>query len=74
MFRADVGGFDVGDHFCWNALAAYNFETYVGTRITYTGMRGYRALSVNYEQGSGRTKYAYAVVRHGPVMGISVKL
>jgi len=39
MFRADVGGFDVGGHFCWNALAAYNFETCVGTRITYTGMR-----------------------------------
>jgi hypothetical protein len=73
MFRADVGGFDAGSQFSWNVIGAYNFNICVSNGITYTGMVGYRALSVDYEQGSARTKYEYDVVQHGPVMGISVK-
>ena len=73
MFRADIGGFDAGSIFSWNIVGAYNFNICVSNGITYTGMLGYRALSVDYEQGSGRTKYEYDVVQHGPVMGISVK-
>ena len=73
MFRADVGGFDVGSRFSWNAIAAYNFTLCVNNGLTYTGMLGYRALSVDYEQGSGHTRYEYDVVQHGPVMGVSVK-
>jgi hypothetical protein len=73
MFRADIGGFDVGSQFSWNVMAAYNFNIYVRNGITYTGMLGFRALSVDYEQGSGRTRYDYDVVQYGPVMGLSVK-
>jgi hypothetical protein len=73
MFRADVGGFDVGSQFSWNVIAAYNFNICVSNGVTYTGMLGYRALSVDYAQGSGFNKYQYDVVQHGPVMGISVK-
>jgi len=73
MFRADVGGFDVGSHFSWNVMAAYNFNIWVSNGVTYTGMLGYRALSVDYEQGSGRTTYQYDVVQHGPVTAIAVK-
>jgi hypothetical protein len=73
MFRADIGGFDVGSQFSWNVMAAYNFNIAVRNGITCTGMLGFRALSVDYEQGSGRTKYDYDVVQYGPVMGLSLK-
>jgi hypothetical protein len=73
MFRADIGGFDAGSQFSWNVLAAYNFNICVMNGVTYTGMLGFRALSVDYEQGSGHTKYDYDVVQYGPVMGLSVK-
>jgi hypothetical protein len=73
MFRADIGGFDVGSQFSWNVMAAYNFNITVRNGITYTGMLGFRALSVDYEQGSGRTRYDYDVVQYGPVMGLSIK-
>ena len=68
MFRADVGGFDAGSQFSWNIIGAYNFKICVSNGITYTGMLGYRALSVDYEQGSARTKYEYDVVQHGVSM------
>ena len=73
MLRADVGGFDVGSKFSWNALAAYSWEFAVRNGVTYSGILGYRALSVDYEQGSGVNKYQYDVVQHGPIMGLTVK-
>ena len=42
--------------------------------VTYSGMLGYRALSVNYDsEGSGFKKYEFDAVLHGPVLGVSVK-
>ena len=73
MVRADVGGFDAGSMFSWNVIAAYNFNIYVSNGVTYAGMLGYRALSVNYDQGTGLKKYDFDAVLHGPVMGITVK-
>ena len=74
MFRADIGGFDAGSMFSWNIVAAYNFNICVFDGVTYTGMLGYRALSVNYDNdGSGFKKYELDAVMHGPVMGISIK-
>jgi hypothetical protein len=69
ILRADVGGFGVGSQFSWNALAAYSWEIAVRDGVTYSGLLGYRALDVDYEQGSGRNKYEYDVLQHGPVDG-----
>ena len=66
ILRGDVGGFSVGSQFSWNALAAYSFVFSKRDGVTYSGLLGYRALSADYEQGSGRTKYVYDVVMHGP--------
>jgi hypothetical protein len=73
MFRADIGGFDAGSIFSWNIVGAYNFNICVSNGVTYTGMLGYRALSVDYDQGSGFKKYEFDAVLHGPVVGLSVK-
>jgi hypothetical protein len=72
IFRADVGGFGVGSEFSWNALAAYSWEIAVRDGVTYSGLLGYRALDVDYEQGSGRNKYEYDVLQHGPLTGLSI--
>jgi hypothetical protein len=72
IFRADVGGFSVGSQFSWNALAAYSWELAVRDGVTYSGLLGYRALDVDYERGSGRNKYEYDVLQHGPVTGLSI--
>jgi hypothetical protein len=72
MLRADVGGFGVGSQFSWNALAAYSWEIAVRDGVTYSGLLGYRALDVDYEQGSGRNKYEYNVLQHGPVTGLTI--
>ena len=74
MFRADVGGFDAGSFFSWNIEAAYNFNICTVNGVTYSGMLGYRALSVNYDnEGSGFKKYEFDAVLHGPVLGLTVK-
>ena len=72
MLRGDVGGFGAGSQFSWNALAAYSFVFAKRDGMTYSGVLGYRALSADFEQGSGRTKYVYDVVMHGPVTGLTI--
>ena len=72
VFRADVGGFDVGSQFSWNVLGAYSFTFAVRNGITYSGLLGYRALSADFEQGSGLNKYEWDVVQHGPVLGLTI--
>lgn len=72
LVRADIGGFGAGSEFSWNALAAYSFEICAQDGIVYSGILGYRALDVDYEQGSGRTKYEYDVLQHGPLTGLTV--
>jgi hypothetical protein len=72
VLRADVGGFDAGSQFSWNVLAAYSFNIAVRDGVTYSGVLGYRALSVDYEKGSGLNRYEYDVVQHGPLVGLTI--
>jgi YD repeat-containing protein len=55
----DVGGFGVGSKFSWQALAALNYDFCVRNNVTWSGMLGYKALFVDYSQGSGVTRYEY---------------
>jgi len=73
VLRADVGGFDVGSQFSWNVLAAYTFDFAVRDGVTYSGVLGYRALSVDFEKNSGANKYEYDVVQHGPLIGLTAR-
>jgi len=73
VFRADVGGFDVGSQFSWNLMGAYSWDFAVRGGVTYSGLLGYRALSVDYTKGSGLSTYEYDVVMHGPIVGLAAK-
>jgi hypothetical protein len=71
VLRGDVGGFDVGSQFSWNALGAYSFQLGTHYGVTFSGLLGYRALSVDFEKGSGASRYNYDVIQHGPVVGLT---
>lgn len=72
LLRGDVGGFGAGSEFSWNVLGAYSFRIGVYSGATVSGMLGYRALSVDFEKGSGVNRYDYDVVQHGPILGLTV--
>ncbi len=72
MVRGDVGGVSAGSQFSWNALTAYSWDFAVRSGVTSSGMLGYRARYVDYEEGSRRNKYAYEILTHGPILGLTI--
>ncbi|MET0526890.1 MAG: hypothetical protein ABW003_00840 [Microvirga sp.] len=73
FLRGDIGGFGVGSEFSWQAIGGYGFELGTYQSVTFSGVIGYRALSVDYAQGEGRTRYEFDMLQHGPVLGISAR-
>lgn len=72
MLRADVGGFDVGSDITWQLAAGYSFKAdFLG--LPMTSYLGYRALYIDYEQGSGRRKFGLDTWWHGPVLGAAIR-
>jgi len=73
VVSGDVGGFDVGSKFSWQVLAALDYEICRSKSVVWSGMIGYRALSVDYSQGSGNTLYEFDMTMHGPIFGITAR-
>lgn len=71
FLRGDIGG--GGSKFSWQGIAAYGFDFAEMNSITYSGIIGYRALYVDYAQGEGRRRYAFDMLQHGPVVGLSLR-
>jgi hypothetical protein len=57
VVSGDVGGFDVGSKFSWQVLGALDYE----------------ALSADYSQGSGLSRYEYDLTMHGPIFGVTAR-
>lgn len=72
IVKGDVGGFDVGSKFTWQTLAAYSFETSLAN-LKWTNYIGYRALSIDYQQGNGDRTVGLNYIIHGPVIGLTFK-
>jgi hypothetical protein len=62
-----------GSQFTWEAIAAYSYDFATRKGVTYSGILGYKALYANYSQGSGRTRYEFDIVQHGPVLGLNIR-
>jgi hypothetical protein len=73
VMSGDVGGFGAGSKFSWQALAAFNHTLFVRNNITWSGMIGYKALHVDYSQGSGLNLYEYNMTMHGPIIGLTAQ-
>ena len=71
--RGDVGGFGASSKFSWQTVGGYSFDYAVQGGITYSGLIGYKALYVDYAQGSGRRRYEFDMLQHGPVVGVSMR-
>lgn len=72
VLQGDIGGFDVGSKLTWQALATYNFQTqFLGFKLN--NYIGYRAISIDYEEGSGNRTIGLDFITHGPVVGLTFK-
>ena len=73
VLRGDVGGFGVGSDFSWQVIATYNWLVCVNNGLTLDGYVGYRALAVDYSQGSGTSRYEFNAIQQGPVLGLTMR-
>ena len=71
--EADIGGFGVGSQISWQALATYSYQFGSTGSIAWSGVIGYRALYVDYIQGSGNTLFETNLLQHGPLIGLSAR-
>lgn len=69
----DVGGFGAGSQFSWQAIGAYRVALGHAWGANWSGMLGYRALYVDYSKGSGDTLYAFDMLQHGPIVGLTAR-
>ncbi|MDH4268512.1 MAG: hypothetical protein OEW45_23060 [Deltaproteobacteria bacterium] len=67
--RGDIGGFSVGSDFTWNASAIFGYQF----SQTVSAWLRYRGLGVDYESGSGFSKFKYDVIMQGPIVGLGFR-
>jgi hypothetical protein len=73
VVSGDVGGFGAGSKFSWQVLAALDYEICRSRTVAWSAMVGYRALSVDYSQGSGLSLYEFDMTMHGPIFGVTAR-
>ena len=73
VLRGDIGGFGAGSQFSWQAIGGYSWVFATTKSTTWSGMVGYRALFVDYSQGSDRTLYEFDILQHGPILGVTMQ-
>jgi hypothetical protein len=71
MVRGDIGGFGWASKFTWQAIATYNWFLCDFGSLTLDGYAGWRALYVDYTEGSGIERYEFDVLQQGPVVGFT---
>ncbi len=69
VVRGDIGGFGVGSDFSWHALGLVEWQPWKYASF----IAGYRALDVDYEDGSGQNYFKFDATIHGPVIGLNFK-
>ncbi len=67
--RGDIGGFGVGSDLSWHALSVVEWQPWKYASF----ILGYRALDVDYEDGSGQDYFKFDATIHGPVLGLNFK-
>lgn len=73
VVSGDVGGFGAGSKFSWQALAALDYEICRSKSVLWSAKAGYKALFVDYSQGSGLTHYEFDMTMHGPIFGLTAR-
>ena len=68
--EADMGGFGIGSRISAEAQLAYSLEFGNAIGVNWAGVIGYRALYVDYTQGSGSSFFQLNQLQHGPLLGV----
>jgi len=71
--EADMGGFGIGSRISAEAQLAYSHEFGNAIGVNWAGVIGYRALYVDYIQGSGSSLFEMNMLQHGPLLGVRGK-
>ena len=61
-----VGGFGVGSQLAWQVFPAVSYRFTPLLEIE----GGYRAIGMDYENGSGNEKFVYDLTTYGPQLGL----
>ncbi len=67
--RGDIGGFGIGSDFSWHALGIVEWQPFQYVSF----LAGYRALDMDYEEGSGIDYFNYDATVHGPLIGVNFR-
>lgn len=70
LLEADMGGFGVGSRISAQAQFAYAIDFGTAIGVNWAGVVGYRALYVDYTQGSGSSFFEMNMLQHGPLLGV----
>lgn len=68
----DVGGMAFGSDFAWGAFGLVNYRFNLFGNDNARFFVGYKAMSQDYEDGSGAKKFEWDVTAHGPVLGLTI--
>lgn len=66
--RGDIGGFGIGSDFMYHLLAGAGWQASDAVGVFF----GYRLISFDYEDGSGRDYQRYDLTEQGPLVGVSI--
>jgi len=69
LVRGDLGGFGVGSEFTWFVDASVSYTFGHGIFATL----GYRALYLDFDDGSGSDRTNITGILHGPYIGLGVR-
>ena len=72
QLKGDIGGFGAGSKISWQAVGAYTHD-FQFNGLNCQSMIGYRALEVDYSQGSGTHQAGLNAVLHGPIVGLGLQ-
>ncbi|MCC6297047.1 MAG: hypothetical protein IT469_10105 [Pseudomonadales bacterium] len=67
IVRGDIGGFGVGSDFAWHASAFANWQFSEHGSL----LLGYRHVDVDYDDGSGSSRFLWDVAEGGPTVGFA---
>jgi hypothetical protein len=62
----------MGSDFAWNAFGLIGYRFGLFGEDNARVLAGYRALSQDYTDGSGRNKFKWDITMHGPILGLDI--
>lgn len=66
MARGDIGGFGLGSDLTWQVVGGVEWELCDWAAI----FAGYRLLDIDFQEGSGQSKFAFNVQMRGPYLAV----